>query len=146
MKLDAKQVTGNIAVANGGTGAADAATARTNLGAASTTSVDALTTSVNALRSLTTSATSGTLVIGDRGSRVPLTAGGITVPASVFATNDIVTLDNTTGASITIVQGVGLTLITAGTTTSGNFTLAANGLASVVFRTPTQAVIAGNAG
>jgi hypothetical protein len=110
----------------------------------STTKV-ATTAFVDRLLGLLTSATSGTLVLSDRGCRVPLTAG-ITVPSAVFGTNDVVTLDNTTGASITITQGSGLTLRTAGGTTTGNFTLAAHGLATMVFRSPTEAVISGNAG
>jgi hypothetical protein len=158
----ARTALGFTSVGNALATATDAASARSSLGALaagdnvgaadattqaakdSTTKV-ATTAFVDRLRGLLTSATSGTLVLTDRGCRVPLSAG-VTVPSAVFAANDVVTLDNTTGASITITQGSGLTLRTAGGTTTGNFTLAAHGLATMVFRSGTEAVISGNAG
>ncbi len=156
------RVVGVLPVANGGTGGADAASARTALGAvgagddlgASTATTQAAkdaTTKVSTtafadrLRGLLTSSTTGTLVLSDRGCRVPLSAG-ITVPSGIFAANDVVTLDNTTSSSVTITQGAGLTLRTAGGTTTGNFLLAAHGLATMVFRSGTEVVISGNAG
>lgn len=161
-KVNTKQLSGVVDIANGGTGATTAAGARTALGAVGSgddfgsstattqsskdaTTKIATTAFVDRLRGLLTSSTSGTLVLTDRGCRVPL-AAGVTVPANIFATNDVVTLDNTTGASITITQGSGLTLRTAGGTTTGNFTLAAHGLATMIFRSTTEAVISGNAG
>jgi hypothetical protein len=131
----------NPLVAGGNVGAADA----TTQAAKDNTTKVATTAFVDQLRGLLTSATSGTLVLSDRGCRVPL-AAGITVPSAVFAANDVVTLDNTTGASITITQGSGLTLRTAGGTVTGNYILAAHGLATMVFRSGTEAVISGNAG
>jgi hypothetical protein len=131
----------------GALGAGDAigaATATTPTVKDSTTKV-ATTAFVDSLRGLLTSTTSGTLVLSDRGCRVPLSAG-VTVPSAVFSTNDVITLDNTTAASITITQGAGLTLRTAGGTVTGNFTLAAHGLATMIFRSGTEAVISGNAG
>lgn len=104
----------------------------------------ATTAFVDRLRSLTTSTTgtSGTLVVGDRGSLVSAT-GGITVPANVFSARDVVTIFNNSAANITITQGASLTLYLAGTATTGNRTLAQRGLATIVFISATVAVISG---
>jgi|GEM_PF-3466329 len=162
---------GVIGVGAGGTGATAAAAARANLGAAAAGSnaditslaapalgaatattqaantantTVATTAFVDQLRSLLapTTGTSGTLAIGDRGTKVKAT-GGITVPASVFADNDVVTIYNDSAASITIIQGSGLTLRQVGTAATGNRTLALRGLATVVFNSATEAVISG---
>ena len=88
------------------------------------------------------SATTGTLVAGDTGKQVVLGAG-ITVPASVFAAGDAVGVYNNTAGSLTIAQGSGLTLRLAGTATTGSRTLATRGMATVWFRTATEAIISG---
>jgi hypothetical protein len=95
-------------------------------------------------QSLSTPATgsTGTLAIGDRGALVQAT-GTITVPNGVFAANDVVTIANTTGSSITISQGSGLTLRFAGTSVTGSRTLAQYGLATVVFLSASTALISG---
>ena len=96
------------------------------------------------MRSLTTSSTglAGTLVVGDRGALVAAT-GGITVPASVFAAQDVVTIVNNSASPITITQGAGLTMYLVGTATTGNRTLAQRGMATVVFISDTVAIISG---
>jgi hypothetical protein len=73
-----------------------------------------------------------------------LTSGGITVPASVFAKDDVFTIVNNTAAAITITQGSGLTLRLAGTTNTGNFSLGAYGIATVVFVSATVAHLSGS--
>lgn len=105
----------------------------------------ATTAFVDQLRSLLTQSTAaggGTLVIGDRGTLVAVTAG-VTVPANVFAANDVVTIYNNSGSNITITQGGSLTLRQVGTANTGNRTLAQRGLVTVVFISTTEAVISG---
>jgi hypothetical protein len=109
------------------------------------TTTIATTAFVDQLRSLLTQSTAsggGTLVIGDRGTLVSVTAG-VTVPANVFAANDVVTIYNNSGSNITITQGGSLTLRQVGTANTGNRTLAQRGLVTVVFISATEAVISG---
>jgi hypothetical protein len=96
----------------------------------------------DAMRGFLTSTTSTTAVLTDRGCLLPLTAG-ITIPASVFALNDAFTIFNNSGSSITITQGSGLTMYWAGPGTTGNRTLAARGICTVVFISATLCVISG---
>lgn len=117
-----------------------AATATTAAAKTATTQV-ATTAFVDGLRSLLSSTTSGTLVIGDRGTLVPLSAG-ITVPNSVFSANDVVTLYNNTAGNLTITASI-TTLRLSGTATTGNRTLAQRGVATIVFISGTEAVISG---
>jgi hypothetical protein len=119
-------------------------TATTQAAKTSDTTV-ATTAFVDQLRSLLTQSTAaggGTLVIGDRGTLVSVTAG-VTVPANVFAANDVVTIYNNSGSNITITQGASLTLRQVGTANTGNRTLAQRGLVTVVFISATEAVISG---
>jgi hypothetical protein len=123
---------------------ASATTATTQAEKTSDTTV-ATTAFVDRLRSLvtpTTTSSGGTLVVGDRGSLVSVTAG-VTVPASVFAAQDVVTIYNNSASSITITQGASLTLRLVGTSSTGNRTLLQRGLATVVFISATEAVISG---
>jgi hypothetical protein len=85
-----------------------------------------------------------TLVATDTGQCIT-TNSGVTVPASIFAANNVVTIYNNSGASITITQGGGLTLQFAGqsTSTTGNRTLALYGIATVLFLSASSAVITG---
>lgn len=118
-------------------------TAVTQAAKTATTTI-ATTAFVDVLRSLSapTTGTSGTLVVGDRGALVAATAG-ITVPASVFAARDVVTIANNSASAITISQGSGLTLYLVGTATTGNRTLAQFGISTVVFINATTAIISG---
>jgi hypothetical protein len=115
--------------------------------AAEKTSSNALATTsfVDRLRSLSTPTTgsSGTLQIGDRGSLVVAT-GTITVPASVFGARDIITVFNDSAGNISLNAGTGLTLLLAGTTTTGNRTVQTNGLVTIVFISSTTAIVSGN--
>jgi hypothetical protein len=108
------------------------------------TTAIATTAFVDRLRSMSTPTTSGTgtLVIGDRGSLV-IATGTITIPASVFAGLDVVTIFNNTATTINITQGSGLTLRLPGTATTGNRTLAQYGMCTVAFASGTVAVISG---
>jgi len=85
-----------------------------------------------------------TLVATDTGQCIT-TNSGVTVPASVFAANNVVTIYNNSGSSITITQGSSMTLQFAGqaTSTTGNRTLALYGIATVLFLSASSAVITG---
>jgi hypothetical protein len=121
-----------------------AITATTQAAKTSDTTI-ATTAFVDQLRSLltaTTTSSGGTLVIGDRGTLVAVTAG-VTIPANVFAANDVVTVYNNSASNITITQGGSLTLRQVGTANTGNRTLAQRGLVTIVFISTTEAVISG---
>lgn len=101
---------------------------------------------VDHLRSLTMPirpTTGRTASIGDRGALLAQTAGSITVPADVFAAGDVFTIYNRTSIAENINQGAGLTMYLAGTPSTGTRTIAQRGMATVVFITPTEAVISG---
>ena len=85
-----------------------------------------------------------TLVATDNGQCV-VTNSGVTVPASVFAAGNVVTVYNNSGSTITITQGGGLTLQFAGqsTSTTGNRSLALYGITTVLFLSASSAVITG---
>ena len=135
--VDGANVSGTVA------NATNATTSTTQVEKTANTTI-ATTAFVDRLRSLTTSSTglAGTLVVGDRGALVAAT-GGITVPASVFAAQDVVTIVNNSASPITITQGAGLTMYLVGTATTGNRTLAQRGMATVVFISDTVAIISG---
>jgi len=85
-----------------------------------------------------------TLVAADNGQCI-VTNSGVTVPASVFATGNVVTVYNNSGSTITITQGSGLTLQFAGqsTSTTGNRSLALYGITTILFLSASSAVITG---
>jgi len=85
-----------------------------------------------------------TLVATDNGQCI-VTNSGVTVPASVFAAGNVVTVYNNSGSTITITQGGGLTLQFAGqsTSTTGNRSLSLYGITTVLFLSASSAVITG---
>jgi len=92
-------------------------------------------------RSIPRSTTTTTAVVADVGKCIAVTAG-ITIPNSTFAAGDAISIYNDSGSAITITAGV-TTLRLGGTTTTGNRTLAAYGLATIWFNSATEAVISG---
>lgn len=76
---------------------------------------------------------SGAFNANDRG-RCVYANGGVTVPNVTMSQGDAVTILNTLTTAITITQASGLTMYLAGTNTTGNRTLAPNGICTVVFR------------
>ena len=72
------------------------------------------------------------LAAGDVGKHVSITTGGVTVPASVFSAGDAVSIVNNSSSSQTITQGTDVTLRSAGTTDTGNRTLANYGVCTVL--------------
>jgi hypothetical protein len=93
-------------------------------------------------RSIPRSTTSGTAAVGDVGRCIAVTAG-ITIPNATFAAGDAVSIYNDSASAVTITQGASLTLRLAGTTTTGNRTLAARGMATIWFNSGSEAVISG---
>jgi hypothetical protein len=70
-------------------------------------------------------------------------SGTVTVPNSTFSAGDVVSIFNNSGSTITISASIG-TLRFAGTTSTGNRTLAAYGLATIWFQSSTVGVISGS--
>jgi hypothetical protein len=87
------------------------------------------------------STTSSTATTGDVGKCIAVTAG-ITIPNSTFAAGDAISIYNDSASAITITASI-TTLRLAGTTTTGNRTLAARGMATIWFNSATEAVISG---
>jgi len=93
-------------------------------------------------KGIISSTTSGTAAIGDTGKVIKLSAG-ITIPASVYAADTVISLYNDTSGSLTITQGSGLTMWMQGTGNTGNRTLAQHGFATIWFKSTTECVIGG---
>ena len=88
--------------------------------------------------------TSGyTLLATDIGQCVSITTGGVTVPSGVMAIGSAVTIYNNSGSSQTITQGASTTMTLAGTSNTGNRTLALNGLATIICVASNTFVITG---
>ena len=100
-------------------------------------------TNASAFKPQSLATTGGTIGVGDKGALV-ISTGNITIPSNTFAPLDTVSIYNSSNtSSISITQGSGVTLYWTGLTSTGNRTLATNGLASVVFITANTAVVAG---
>lgn len=93
-------------------------------------------------RPIPRSTTSGTAALSDRGRCIAVTAG-ITIPNATFAAGDSFSIYNDSAANITITQGASLTLRLAGTTSTGNRTLAPRGICTVWFNGASEAIISG---
>lgn len=96
------------------------------------------------LRALPQNAQSGSysLVASDVGRFVNTTAG-VTVPSGTFSIGDNVTIYNNSGSTITITQGGGVTLRQAGTSNTGNRSLALRGVCTVLCVASNEFVING---
>lgn len=93
-------------------------------------------------RTETSSEASGTLTSASANTVVKAT-GGITINDGVFAAGDHIEVYNDSNSSITITQDTGMTLRLAGTTSTGNRTLAARGIAIIYFDTNADATVGG---
>jgi hypothetical protein len=158
----ASNITGVVAIANGGTNATTAAAARTNLGAARSGANDDI-TSLEQDVAVVATGTIGTDSIGfrgapqnaqtaayqlalvDNGKHISITTGGVTIPANsaaAFPIGATVVIFNNSGSS----QSIAITTDTlrqAGTTNTGTRTLANYGLATCVKVAATTWVITG---
>jgi hypothetical protein len=152
----ASNVTGTVAVANGGTGATTAAAARTALGAAASgantditslanaTSINSETIGYRGLPQLTKTA-SYTLASADAGKFVSITTGGVVLPANSSDPVPIgtaISIYNNSSSSQTISITTD-TLRQAGTANTGSRTLAQYGIATVLKVASTTWIISG---
>ena len=87
-----------------------------------------------------------TLVAGDAGKLVREATNGanITIPQNVFASGDMISIFNVSGGDNTITQGTGTTLYNTGDGATGNRTLAAKGVCTIVCTSTNEFIISGS--
>jgi len=83
-----------------------------------------------------------TLVAADAGKHI-LASGTVTIPNSVFAVGDAVSIVNNTSGDLTLTASVG-TLYNTADAATGNRTLAARGMVTILFASGTVAYISGS--
>ena len=89
--------------------------------------------------------TSYTLVVGDVGEFIELGASGaIVIPDATFAAGDVVSIFNNTGSTATITCSITTAYIAGTFTDKATMTLAAAGVATVLFISGTVCVVSGN--
>ena len=89
--------------------------------------------------------TSYTLAVGDVGEFIELGASGaIVIPNSTFAAGDVVSIFNNTASTATITCSITTAYIAGTFTDKATMTLAAAGVATVLFITSTLCVVSGN--
>ena len=88
-----------------------------------------------------TQASTYTLALGDEGKHI-LASGTVTIPDSVFAAGDAVTIVNNTASDLTITKTI-TTMYMSSDGTSTNRTLATRGMATILFASGTVAYISG---
>ena len=89
--------------------------------------------------------TSYTLAVTDVGEFIELGASGaIVIPNSTFAAGDVVSIFNNTGSTATITCSITTAYIAGTYTDKATMTLAAAGVATVLFITSTLCVVSGN--
>jgi hypothetical protein len=89
--------------------------------------------------------TSYTLTTADVGEYILLGASGaIVIPDATFATGDVVSIFNNTGSTATITCSITTAYIAGTFTDKATMTLAAAGVATILFITGTTCVVSGN--
>jgi hypothetical protein len=160
----ATQVTGTLAVANGGTGV----TTSTGSGSVVLSTSPSLTTPVlgtptsgnlsnctadgtnsvgyrNIPQSGSDKTTSYTLVTTDVGKFIGVgTSGSIVVPNSTFAAGDVVSIFNNTASGATLTMSITTAYIAGTNTDKDTLTLATRGVATILFISGTVCVVSGN--
>ena len=160
----ATQVTGTLAVANGGTGVTTSTGSGNNVLSTSPTLVTPIlgtptsgnlnnctadgTNPVgfrNIPRSGSAKTTSYTLATSDVGDYIEVSTGGsITVPNSTFATGDVVSIFNNTTGNITMTMSITTAYIAGTDADKDTITLATRGVATILFISGTVCVVNGN--
>jgi hypothetical protein len=84
------------------------------------------------------------LSISDSGKHISITTGGATVNSGIFSAGDTIAIYNNSVSNQTITQGSGVTLRFAGTSNTGNRTLAQYGLCTVLCVSANTFVISGS--
>lgn len=87
--------------------------------------------------------TSGTLSAASA-NKVVVTSAGVTINDGVFTADDVIVIYNDSASGVTITQDTGMTLRFAGSTSTGNRTLAARGVCTIYVLSSTEAIISGN--
>ena len=87
-----------------------------------------------------------TLVAGDAGKlvREATNSANITIPQNVFSAGDMISIFNVSGGDNTITQGTGTTLYNTGDGATGNRTLAAKGVCTIVCTDTNEFIISGS--
>ena len=83
------------------------------------------------------------LVAADAGKHVSITTGGVTIPASVFAAGDAITIVNNSASDQTITCSAVTTYLANDTSTKTSLTLKARGIATFLFVSATVVYGAG---
>ena len=100
---------------------------------------------INIPQSGSAKTTSYTLAVGDVGEYILLGASGaIVIPDATFAAGDVVSIFNNTGSTATITCSITTAYIAGTFTDKATMTLAAAGVATVLFITSTLCVVSGN--
>lgn len=84
-----------------------------------------------------------TLVVGDVGKVLSVTAGQ-TIPDSTFAAGDVVVIFNNSSSSITLTMSITTAYIAGTDTDKATMTLATRGVATILFISGTVCVVSGN--
>ena len=108
----------------------------TNITTAGTLTTTSVSDSVGNLRSIPINGKSAAYILAatDNGQMISITTGGVTVNSGIFASpyGQTISIYNNSTSPQTITQGAGVTLRLAGTTATGNRTLARYGVATIV--------------
>ena len=83
------------------------------------------------------------LVAADAGKHISITTGGVTIPASVFAAGDAITIVNDSASDQTITCSAVTTYLANDTSTKTSLTLKARGIATFLFVSATVVYGAG---
>ena len=84
-----------------------------------------------------------TLVAADAGKHISITTGGVTIPASIFAAGDAITIINDSGSDQTITCSAVTTYLASKTSAKSSLTLKARGVATFLFVSATTVYGAG---
>ena len=84
-----------------------------------------------------------TLVAADAGKHISITTGGVTIPASIFASGDAITIVNDSGSDQTITCSAVTTYLASDTSAKSSLTLKARGVATFLFVSSTVVYGAG---
>jgi hypothetical protein len=107
-----------------------------NITTAGTLTTTSVSDSIGNLRSIPINGKSAAYILAatDNGQMISITTGGVTVNSGVFASpyGQTISIYNNSTSPQTITQGAGVTLRLAGTTATGNRTLARYGVATIV--------------
>lgn len=83
------------------------------------------------------------LAASDNGKHISITTGGISVLSGIFSIGDTVAIYNDSSSNQTITEGAGVTLRQAGTSNTGNRTLAQYGICTILCVASNTFVISG---